>query len=306
MDIGVIGLGNMGAPIAANLIAAGFEVTVFNRSAAKAEPLIAQGATLAHDAAGAAQGDIVITMLADDHALESVLFGGNSNSKDDEQDGMLIHQGEHTIHISMSTVSVQLIKRIAEKSSDINRSFISAPVMGRPDVAERGELIVMPAGKHKIIEKCMPVFEVIGKGVHTVGDAPEQANVFKLSANFMISSMIETFAEAFALLRKNDVDHHLFHEIMAKEFFKSPIYEKYGKIIADGKFDTGAFTIKAQEKDTRLALSAAIESQVPMPFCIALETAFLSAIGRGKGELDPCALAELAAENAGLSGRKRK
>jgi 3-hydroxyisobutyrate dehydrogenase-like beta-hydroxyacid dehydrogenase len=306
MDIGVIGLGNMGALIAANLIAAGFEVTVFNRNPEKAEPLIAQGATLAHDAAGAAQGDIVITMLADDHALESVVFGEKSKSKDDEQEGMLIHQGERTIHISMSTISVQLARRVAEASAAGNRNFISAPVMGRPDVAERGELIIMPAGKHKLIEKCMSVFQAIGKSVHTVGDAPEQANVFKLSANFMISSMIETFAEAFALLRKNDVDHHLFHEIMAKEFFKSPVYEKYGKIIADGKFETGAFTIRGQEKDTRLALSAAIDAQVPMPICSAIETAFLSAIGRGKGELDPCALAELAAENAGLSGRKRK
>ena len=306
MDVGVIGLGNMGAPIAANLIAAGFEVTVFNRNPEKAEPLIAQGATLAHDAAGAATGDVVITMLADDHALESILFGEKADGKDAEQEGMLIHQGEHTIHISMSTISVQLARRIAEKCSRADRHFISAPVMGRPDVAERGELIIMTAGKHKLIEKCMPVFEAISKAVHTVGDAPEQANVFKLSANFMISSMIETFSEAFALLRKNEVDHHLFYEIMAKEFFKSPVYEKYGKIIADGKFDSGAFTIKGQEKDTRLALSAAIEAQVPMPLCTVLETAFLTAIGRGKGELDPCALAELAAENAGLSGRKRK
>ena len=131
----------------------------------------------------------------------------------------------------MSTVSVQLAKRIAEESSKLNRSFISAPVMGRPDVAEAGQLIVMAAGKRKIIEKCKPVFDVIGKATHTIGDAPEQANVFKLSANFMLSSLIETFSEAFALVRKHDVDHHLFYEVMAKELFASPVYEKYGKIM---------------------------------------------------------------------------
>ena len=293
-------------------------MTVFNRNPEKAEPLVEQGAILAHDAAGAANGDIVITMLLDDFALESVLFGKSSNKSEnksenkgdnqdeDKEDGMLVHQGEKTIHVSMSTISMQLAGRIAEKSSALNKHFISAPVMGRPDVAERGELIIMPAGKAKLIEKCMPVFKAIGKSVFTMGDAPEQANVSKLAANFMISSMIETFSEAFALVRKNDVDHHLFYEIMASEFFKSPIYEKYGKIIADGKFDGGAFTIKGQEKDTRLALSAAIESQVPMPFCAALETAFLTAIGRGKGSLDPCALAEVAAENAGLTVKKKK
>ena len=304
MEIGVIGLGNMGTPIAANLIAAGFDVTVFNRNIEKAQALIAQGAMLAHDAAGAAQGDIVITMVSDDHALESILFGENQGSEN--QDGMLIHQGEKTIHISMSTVSVQLAKRIAEESNKLNKAFISAPVMGRPDVAERGELIVMPAGKSKIIEKCMPVFNAIGNSTHTVGDAPEQANVFKLSANFMLSSVIETFSEAFALVRKHGVDNQIFYDVMAREFFKSPIYEKYGKIMVDGKFDTDAFTIKGQEKDTRLALQASIDAQVPMPICSALETAFLSAIGRGKGGLDPCSLAELAAENAGLDGKKRK
>ena len=300
MEIGVIGLGNMGTPIAANLIAAGFDVTVFNRSVDKAEGLIAQGATLAHDGAGAAQGDIVITMVSDDKALESILFG------EEDQDGMLVHQGEKTIHISMSTVSVQLAKRVVEASNKLNRAFICAPVMGRPDVAERGELLVLAAGKRKIIEKCAPVFEAIGKTTHTVGDAPEQANVFKLSANFMLSSVIETFSEALALVRKNGVDSETFYNVMAKEFFQSPIYEKYGKIMVDGKFDTGAFIIKGQEKDTRLALQAAIESQVPMPICSVLETAFLSAIGRGKGHLDPCSLAELASENAGLDGKKRK
>lgn len=297
MDIGLIGLGNMGSAIAGRLIDAGHELTVYNRTASKAKDLLARGATMAHDVAGAAQGDIVITALSDDAAVEQVVFG-------DEGDGFLSHQGGKTIHISISTISMQLARRIKDSSRKLNKSFLSAPVMGRPDVAERGELIVMAAGDRKKIEQCAPVFAAFAKSYHILGEEAEQANIAKLAANFMISSMIETYAEAFALLRKNDVDHHKFLKIMASEFFQSPVYEKYGKIIADEKFDGGAFSVKLQEKDTRLALAAAIESQVPMPFATVVENVFLSAIGRGKGDLDPCAISLIAAENAGLPQRR--
>jgi 3-hydroxyisobutyrate dehydrogenase-like beta-hydroxyacid dehydrogenase len=122
----------------------------------------------------------------------------------------------------------------------------------------------------------------------------------------MISSMIETFAEAFALVRKNDIDHQKFLQIMASDFFQSPVYEKYGTIIANERFDGGAFTVRLQEKDTRLALMAALESEVPMPFAAVLENTFLTAIGRGKGDLDPCAIVEVALENAGIPKRRKK
>jgi 3-hydroxyisobutyrate dehydrogenase-like beta-hydroxyacid dehydrogenase len=302
MDIGVIGLGKMGAAIAANLIAAGHSLTVYNRTPSKAKTLLAQGAMLAHDPAGTAGGDMVITMLADDHAVENIVFG----SAGDDDQGLIVHQGKHTIHVSMSTMSVQLSRRIDQASAALGRSFISATVIGRPDVAERGELILMAAGDPQLIEKCKPAFQVIAKTIHIIGEQAEQANVIKLAANFMISSMIETFAEAFALVRKNDINHHQFLQIMASDFFQSPVYEKYGKIIANEKFDSGAFTVRLQEKDTRLALMAALESEVPMPFATLLENTFLTAIGRGKGDLDPCAIAEIALENAGISGRKKK
>jgi 3-hydroxyisobutyrate dehydrogenase-like beta-hydroxyacid dehydrogenase len=301
MRIGVIGLGNMGAAMAANLIAAGHELTVSNRTQAKAEELLAKGATFAHDPAGTADCEIVITMLADDAAVERVVFGSG-----EDNDGLLAHQGKHTLHVSMSTISVALARRISEASADQGKLFISAPVMGRPDVAQRGELIVMAAGESKLVKRCEPVFDCLAKSVHIVGDCPEQANVCKLAANFMISSMIETFAEAFALVRKNGIDHHQFLQIMASEFFQSPVYEKYGKIVADEKYDGGAFTIRLQEKDTRLALAAAIESQVPMPFACVIENAFLAAIGRGKGDLDPCAIAAIASENAGIASLVKK
>lgn len=301
MDIGIVGLGKMGAAIAERFIEAGHEVTVWNRSPEKAKALLGLGATLAHDVAGTANGDMVITILADDRAVEEVVFG----TSEDEQ-GLLAHQGEETVHVSMSTISAQLTRRISEVSIDAEKAFIAAPVMGRPDVAERGELIVMPAGKKQYVERCRPAFELIGKSVNVLGDKPEQAAIAKLAANFMISSMIETMSEAFALLRKNDVDHQKFLQVMAGEFFNSPIYQKYGKIMVEEKFESGAFSVLLQEKDTRLVLEAAIESQVPMPFAAAVENAFLTAIGRGKGTLDPCVLAQIAAENAGVKTKSKK
>ncbi|HEY9717948.1 MAG TPA: NAD(P)-dependent oxidoreductase [Trichormus sp.] len=308
MRIGLIGLGNMGTAIASRLLAAGHELTVYNRTESKALPLLSQGATMAHDPAGTADGDIVITMLADDRALESIVFGTASDGRDGEDsvdslEGLIAHQGKRTIHVSMSTISAQLSQRICEASAAQNKLFISAPVLGRPDVAQAGNLIVMAAGDQSAIDKCSKVFSAFAKSVHIMGTRPIQANIAKLAANFMISSMIETFGESFALLRKNDIDHHKFLQLTASEFFQSPVYEKYGKIIADEEFEGRAFTVQLQEKDTRLALAAAIESQVPMPFLTVLENTFLSAIGRGKGGLDPCAIAQIASENAGVSPR---
>lgn len=293
MEVGVIGLGSMGFAMASHILAAGHDVTVYNRTEEKAHPLMEEGATFSHDPSGAAQGDVVITMLSDDHAVESVVFGSDDS-------GLILHQSPNCIHVSMSTIGVHLVKRMESEYLAAGKPFISAPVMGRPDVAERGELVVMASGDKAMIEKCLPVFDAIGRVTHLVGDSPVQAAAIKLAANFMLSSMIETLGEAFALVRKNGADHHKFLEIMAKDFFKSPIYEKYGAIIANERFDGGAFTVKLQEKDTRLAVAAAIEAQVPMPILFAIENAFLSAIGQGKGDMDPCAIAQLAAENAGL------
>ncbi len=295
MEIGVIGLGRMGSTIAARLLDAGHELTVYNRTEEKAEALLEQGAMLAHDPSGAATGDVVITMLADDKAMEDVVFG---SAETDE--GFLDHQAAHTIHMAMGTISIRLAQRLAAASTAKNRMFVSSTVLGRPDVAERGELVIMAAGDRQSLDKCKPVFDAIGKVTHIIGEKPEQANIAKLAANFMISSMIESYAEAFALIRKNGLDQQTFLKIMATEFFQSPVYEKYGTIIANENYSSGPFTIKMQEKDTRLLIAAAIDSQVPMPFANDIENAFLTAIGRGMGDLDPCAIAKLAAENAGV------
>lgn len=290
--VGVIGLGAMGYPLAERLLRSPqkYEVTVYNRTRQKAEPLQQLGARIASEPYEAAQGDVVISMLANDEAVEAVML----------HDDFLLEHAAACTHVSMSTISVDLVRRLTQEATKSGRSFVSCPVMGRPDVMARGEVISMPAGAASAIERISPMLMAFSKVIRVVGDQPVQANAVKLAANFMISSMIETFAEAFALVRKNDVDHHMFYEIMADDFFASPIYKKYGALIAKGDFAGGAFSVELQEKDTRLALEAAIASRVSMPFLHTLENVFISAIGRDKGAKDPCAIAEIAWENSGL------
>jgi 3-hydroxyisobutyrate dehydrogenase-like beta-hydroxyacid dehydrogenase len=294
MNVGFIGLGSMGWAIAANLRKAGHNLTVYNRSKEKSEAFAKQGGKAVFSAIEAVQGDVVFSMLADDKATEAVFLT--------ESDGnnLVSNHAPQTVHISLSTISVRLSDKLTEIYRQNGKRYMAATVMGRPDVAERGELIVMAAGASDDVEKCRPLLEQIGTAVHVLGTEPSKANVAKVAANFMISSMLETFGEAFALVRKNNVDEKLFYQIMANEFFASPIYAKYGKLIVDRNYDSGAFTVKLQEKDTRLLLECAQDSQVPMPFASAIENTFLSAIGRGLGNADPCAIAKLIAENAGL------
>lgn len=298
MEIGFIGLGSMGTAIAANLRKAGHNLTVYNRTKEKSRSFVEEGGKIAETPRDAVKGDIVFSILADDKALEAVFL--HNADANDETGNLIKDHAPHTVHVSLSTVSVRLVKKLTEAYKKEGKHFISATVMGRPDVAARAELIVMAAGDTADIERCRPVLEQIGKVLHVVGSEPYQSNVAKVAANFMISSMLQTFSEAFALVRKNKVDEKLFYQIMANDFFASPVYAKYGKLIVDRSFDTGAFTVKLQEKDTRLVLECAQDSQVPMAFASAIENSFLTAIGRGLGDADPCAIAKLIAENAGL------
>ena len=236
-----------------------------------------------------------LAILADDAAVEAVFFAVEKGQT------LIERHAPQTVHVSMSTISVRLAKRLSEAYAACNRHFISAPVMGRPDVAARAELIVMAAGDAQQIERCRPVLEQIGKVVHNFGAQASQANVAKVTANFMLSSMIQTMAEALALVRKSDLDQEQFYDVIIKDFFASPIYQKYGKIMVDGNFDSGAFTVKGQEKDTRLVLECAQDAQVPLTIASAIENTFLAAIGRGYGQSDPCVIAKLIAENAGVA-----
>jgi 3-hydroxyisobutyrate dehydrogenase-like beta-hydroxyacid dehydrogenase len=291
MDVAFIGLGKMGSGMARNLLRAGHPVTVFNRTRSKADPLTAEGARVA-DSLADAIGDCeaVVTMLADDDAVEQTLFSDG---------GFASALKPGAIHIGSSTISTKLARRLAIEHDKRGQSYVSAPVFGRPDAAEAKKLLVVTAGPSEIVHRCQAVFEAIGRQTFVAGTEPWQANAAKLCGNFMIASMIESFGEAFATLRKANVDPHLFLELM-NALFASPVYANYGRIIADEKFEPAGFALKLGLKDIRLALETAQECLAPMPVASLIRDHLLSAMALGEGESDWSSVARVAARNAGL------
>ena len=293
MKIAFLGLGNMGSHMARHLLKAGHEVTVWNRTASKADQLRADGATVALFPAEAVRGaDIAITMLADDHAVESCAFGGAM--------GLAEALPKGAVHISCSTISVALSQRLAKEHSERSQQYIAAPVFGRPEAAEAGKLFVVVAGKSDVIERCRPVLEAMGQRLFVMGDEPEMANVVKLSGNFLISTIVEGLGEAIALTRKYGIDPHQYVEFLTNSLFAAPIFKTYGGIIADERYSPPGFKMRLGLKDAKLALAAAESVDVALPFASIVRDHMLTAISRGMEELDWSATAKLAAENAGL------
>jgi 3-hydroxyisobutyrate dehydrogenase-like beta-hydroxyacid dehydrogenase len=286
MKIGFIGLGQMGQGIAGNLIKAGHEVTVFNRSAEKAAPLVALGARLAENPAGASGGDIVMTMLADDQAAEAVVFGDNG----------ILSVPEPALHVSMSTISVSLAERLAAAQA---RKFVSAPVFGRPDAAAAGKLFVVAAGPAAALKICAPVFGVIGQRTFDLGEAASAANLVKLSGNFLIASVIESLGEAIALVSKAGVDKRDYLELLTSTLFSAPVYKNYGALIVEQTFSPAGFAAPLGLKDMRLALAAAEGLQVAMPVASLLRDRFITLLATGGGDLDWSAIGQLAARDSG-------
>jgi 3-hydroxyisobutyrate dehydrogenase-like beta-hydroxyacid dehydrogenase len=297
MKVGFIGLGNMGQAMARNLCKAGHTVTVYNRTRSRAEELRAEGAIVADTPADACRGDVVITMLADDHAVEEVVLGDG---------GFISALTPETIHISMSTISVALSEHLTEVHSKSGRTYIAATVFGRPDVAAAAKLFIIAAGPTEAIKRCTPILDVLGQRTFVVGNNPHAANVVKLSGNFLIAAVIESLGEAFALIRKYGIDPERYLEVLTNTLFSAPVYKTYGDIIAQERYEPAGFKLPLGLKDVRLALLAAEETEVPMPTASLIRDHFLSAMARGYRELDWAALALVCAENAGLERSQRE
>jgi 3-hydroxyisobutyrate dehydrogenase-like beta-hydroxyacid dehydrogenase len=214
MKIGFIGLGNMGSAMAMNLLKAGHNVTVYNRTAQKAKPPVDQGAHAAADPAEASRADVVCTMLADDRAVESVSFG---------ESGILAHLQPGSVHISSSTISVDLSQKLAAAHEKQNQRFIAAPVFGRPEAAAAGKLIVVVAGSTDAIDRCTPLFDVIGQRTFRFGLQPSAANLIKLSGNFLVASVLESLSEAMALVGKAGIDQHEYVDFLTSTLFAAPV-----------------------------------------------------------------------------------
>lgn len=291
MKIGFIGLGHMGAGMASRLCQAGNDVTVYNRSAPRMQPLLAAGAKAAGNIGEACAADVVFTMLADDNALADVVTGPS---------GMLEHLKPGAIHVSCSTVSVSLSARLAHQHSERRQGYIAAPVFGRPDAASSGKLFIVAAGKQDLIGKLKPLFDVLGQRTYIVSDAPEKANLVKLSGNFMIATVIEALGEAMSLAEKGGVDRHQYLELLTSSLFNVPVYKNYGAMIAARNFEPAGFAAHLGQKDIRLVLAAAEELKVPLPFASILRDRFLNLAAHGGGNLDWSAIGGLASEDAAL------
>jgi 3-hydroxyisobutyrate dehydrogenase-like beta-hydroxyacid dehydrogenase len=289
MDVGFIGLGNMGQAMARNLLKAGHRVTVHNRSRGKAEALATDGAKVAESLAEAWGNPVVITMLADDAAVEGILFGDG---------GGLSTLSRDAVHISMSTISVALSDRLAEAHRKAGQIFVAAPVFGRPEAAAAAKLFIVAAGAQ--LARCQPLFDAIGQRTFIIGDKPSAANLVKISGNFLLATVIECLGEAFALIRKGGVDPHAYLEVLTSTLFSAPAYKTYGGLIANEQYEPAGFKMTLGLKDLRLALAAADALDTPMPAASLVHDHFLAGVAQGEGESDWSALARLSARNAGL------
>jgi 3-hydroxyisobutyrate dehydrogenase-like beta-hydroxyacid dehydrogenase len=290
MKLGFIGLGRMGSAMAANLVRAGHEVTVFNRTPGKSSALVALGAQEAATLAGACRGEAVITMLADDEAAANIALGSG---------GLVENLSKGAIHLSTSTISVAMSNRLAQAHAQSGQRYVAAPVFGRPDMAAAAKLFIVAAGDPAAVDACRSVFDALGQKTSTIGGVPSAANLVKLTANFLQAAVIESLGEAIALIGKAGIDRRAYVDLLTSTIFTAPAYKIFGPLIADGTFGTAAFAAPLGYKDIRLALAEAETLRVPMPLASLLHDRFLRLFAQGGDNLDWSAIGGLASQDAG-------
>ncbi|AOV17162.1 6-phosphogluconate dehydrogenase [Acidihalobacter aeolianus] len=289
--IAFIGLGQMGLGMAARLIEGDFSLTVYNRTTARAEPLVAQGAHVAAQAADAVEpGGIAISMLADDAAAEALF-----------DDALLSRLGPGGVHLSMSTLSPATVTRLAARHTAHGVAYVACPVFGRPDAARAGKLWLCYAGPADVRPRLEPLLNVLGQGVRDFGEDPAAANVTKLAGNFLIASAIEAMSEAYALAEKHGVDAEQVHQLLSQTLFACPIYQNYGNAIVAQRFTPPGFTLRLGAKDMRLVQDAARTAEVPMPLASLLGDRFLRMLATGQGDIDWTGIAADQRASSGLT-----
>jgi 3-hydroxyisobutyrate dehydrogenase-like beta-hydroxyacid dehydrogenase len=296
MKIAFIGLGNMGAPMARNLINAGHQLALFNRTRSRAEEFAKDdNVRIADTPADAVKdADVLITMLSDDAALRVVAHA---------QNGFFDVLAPSTIHISMSTISVALSRAAAAHHAKNNKKYVAAPVFGRPDAAAAAKLFIVAAGAKEILDRCQPIFDTLGQRTFVVSDDPRAANVIKLTGNFLITTVIESLAESFALADKSGVPRTTLLDVLTSTLFNAPIYKNYGSIIAADKYEPVGFSMPLGFKDNRLLINHAEEMSVPMPMASLVHDRFLAALATDLKDADWSAFARVVLRNAGLDKR---
>ncbi|CAM4097474.1 NAD(P)-dependent oxidoreductase [Bordetella muralis] len=290
MKIAFLGLGTMGLPMASNLLKAGYTVHAWNRSPAPLATLAERGASAAASAReAAADADILISILADDEAVRATILDGQ----------VLATLKTGALHINMATISVELASNLAQEHQDKGVQYVAAPVLGRVNVAEAGQLNILAAGDAQALATAQPLFDVLGQKTWKCGARPEQANAVKLAVNFMIASAIGTMGEAVALVQGHDVAKTEFLDLITSTVFAAPVYQGYGGAIAQDRYEPAGFKLSLGLKDVRLTLAAGERANVPLPIASALRDTHIESLAHGEGHLDWAALSRTAARRAG-------
>ena len=292
MRVGFIGIGHMGRGMVLSLIRAGHDVTVYNRTRPAAEALARDGAAVATTVAEACKAEVVFTMLADDEAVAAVVLG---------KDGVLASLPRRAIHVSSSTISVELSERLADAHAEAGQRDVVATVLGRPDRAEEGQLFVVAAGAPDALEEIRPLLDAVGQRTTEFGECPRNANLVKLSANFLFATVFESLGEAVALIAKGGIDKQHYVDFLISTMFGSPAYKVYGGLVAADEEPPVGFAAALGFKDIRLALAAADKLRVPMPFASVLHDRFVELLATRGENHDWSAVGRMALRDSGQS-----
>ena len=288
MNVGFIGLGNMGAPMALNILKGGHRLTVYNRTAKKAGPLTAAGATFVSSPQDIGTVDVLITVLSDGPAEDAVIF----------KSGLIDQLPKNCVHMSSTTVGIDTARKLAEAHGKRGRIYVGAPVLGRAaDMAPAGKLFVIAAGAPDGIARCSPLFAAIGQRTFEFGPDPITAAAVKLAINFVTAAAIEAMAEAFALTSQYNVRRSDFYEFMTNTLYPAPPYKSYGKLIETDSFMPANFTVPLGLKDVKLALDAAEKVNLAMPLANVARDHLVQAIAQGYQDEDWSVIGRVIANN---------
>lgn len=290
MQVGFLGTGRMGKAMATNLLKAGHRVRAWDKSAAPLGELRAAGAEIAAGAAEAVSGDVLISMLPNDQALHEVFIAGD----------LLRYASPALVSVNMGTVSLDCVDELVAAHKARNIPYVAATVFGRPDVAAAAKLSIMAAGDAAAIDRVQPLFDAMGQRTSRVGPEPRHANIAKIAGNLMVACAIEAIGEAAALLRKYRMSAPDVLDVIITSLFNVPVYQGYGRAIAQQQYVPPGFDLVLGMKDVGLALKAGEQANVPLPFASVLRDAFLDAMANGDADKDWAAIARVAARKAGL------
>lgn len=282
-DVSVVGVGAMGAPIARNLLAAGFEVAVWNRDRSRLASLVEVGAVELGDVAEAFEAGVVLSVLGDDAAVKDVFL----------DDGALGGVGAGVVHVNLATISPDLAREAAAAHAAAGVGYVAAPMFGGVPVAEAAKLNIVVGGEGAAIERVRPLLEAISAGIWPVGTVPEQANVVKVAGNLLIASAIQSLSEAVSLAERSGIDATWLVELFTSTITPGPVYSNYGNLIATSRYEPAGFTSLLGRKDIDLARAQAAHTGLRLPAADLLSGLLTEAVDAGRGTQDWAALAAM-------------